>query len=68
MKRSHFGRSIKATKFALSCRRMLQSGSGVHELLRKLEGERLRVLERYRAALSLSGDAVQGARVFKDKL
>ena len=37
----------------------------VHELLRKLEGERLRVLERYRAALSLSGDAVQGAQVFK---
>ena len=37
----------------------------VHELLRKLEGERLRILERYRAALSLSGDAVQGAQVFK---
>ncbi len=37
----------------------------VHELLRKLEGERLRVLEQYRAALSLSGDAVQGAQVFK---
>ena len=38
----------------------------VHELLRKLEGERLRVLERYRAALSLSGDAFQGAQIFKD--
>lgn len=38
----------------------------VHKLLREFEGERLRVLERYRAALSLSGDAVQGAHVFKE--
>lgn len=38
----------------------------VHELLRKLERERLQVLEQYRAALSLSGDPIQGAQVFKE--
>ena len=37
----------------------------VHDLMRKLESRRLAALQRYRAALGVAGDPVQGAAVFE---
>ncbi len=37
----------------------------VHDLMRRLESRRLAALERYRAALDVAGDPVQGASVFE---
>ena len=37
----------------------------VHELVRKLESRRVAALERYRAALGVAGDPVEGAAVFE---
>ena len=37
----------------------------IHDLMRKLDKRRLAALERYRAALGVAGDPVQGAAVFE---